>query len=403
VLELSHLSEEYMATCPPDLRQIIQQAIENEALVTSLVVNGHEPHNVIKTRMEQLGLKSRDIAPLFGSASKASMVLSGKSPLTLSIARELVANLQIPAKLLVAPNIVEQVVAPTFDTSKLPLNQLVKAAKKAGIYFDLPDDWKTRRDEQAKAFMKLASPMELEILPKTPALPRENSQNHETSAVDTDALRAWLMVATVVAKQTQLPLYQADSLTDELLRAIPTYSCYGVEGVKQVQQLLASKGIALVFVPHLTKTYTDGACFRLNDQQATPVIALSLRFDRLDSFYFSLMHELGHLKLHLSDEQGRGQFFADDEATKNTPLAQLPLKEKEADAFARGYLYPEGLLEHLLDQPTYPTNDDLRNIATKVGIDVSLLAGALGYQLKDYRRYRLLIKPAGLRDALFAA
>ncbi len=47
-------------------------------------------------------------------------------------------------------------------------------------------------------------------------------------------------------------------------------------------------------MPHLSKTYLDGAAFYLN---SNPVIALTLRYDRIDSFWFTLMHELAHIVL----------------------------------------------------------------------------------------------------------
>jgi len=67
-----------------------------------------------------------------------------------------------------------------------------------------------------------------------------------------------------------------------------------VENIVLIPKLLADLGIHFVIVPHLSKTYLDGAAFYL---QSNPVIALTLRYDRIDSFWFTLMHELAHIVL----------------------------------------------------------------------------------------------------------
>jgi HTH-type transcriptional regulator/antitoxin HigA len=75
-------------------------------------------------------------------------------------------------------------------------------------------------------------------------------------------------------------------------------------------------GIYFVIVPHLSKTYLDGAAFYLAGH---PVVALTLRYDRIDSFWFTLMHELGHI---VAGHQGS---YLDD-------LSNLAGNEEELEA-----------------------------------------------------------------------
>ena len=60
-----------------------------------------DPLSAIRFRMEQQGLKAKDMIPYFGSASKVSEVLSGKRSLSLTMIRKLVSELGIPADVLV--------------------------------------------------------------------------------------------------------------------------------------------------------------------------------------------------------------------------------------------------------------------------------------------------------------
>jgi HTH-type transcriptional regulator/antitoxin HigA len=59
-----------------------------------------DPVAAIRFRMEQAGLKAKDLIPYIGSASKVSEVLSGKRALSLAMIRHLVKGLGIPAEVL---------------------------------------------------------------------------------------------------------------------------------------------------------------------------------------------------------------------------------------------------------------------------------------------------------------
>ena len=60
-----------------------------------------EPHEAIKFRMEQAGLRPRDLIPIIGSRAKVSEVLSGKRAITMPMARALHGHFGIPIKVLI--------------------------------------------------------------------------------------------------------------------------------------------------------------------------------------------------------------------------------------------------------------------------------------------------------------
>jgi HTH-type transcriptional regulator/antitoxin HigA len=82
----------------------------NELELLALLIKSYEDKNVvidpptpleaILFRMEQSGLKQKDLVPFIGSKSRVSEVLAGKRPLTLAMARELHKGLGIPADIL---------------------------------------------------------------------------------------------------------------------------------------------------------------------------------------------------------------------------------------------------------------------------------------------------------------
>ncbi len=62
------------------------------------------PIDAIKFRMDQMGLRQEDVAPLFGGKTRVSEVLNGKRPLTLKMITLLNRYLGIPLESLISGN-----------------------------------------------------------------------------------------------------------------------------------------------------------------------------------------------------------------------------------------------------------------------------------------------------------
>jgi HTH-type transcriptional regulator / antitoxin HigA len=125
---------------------------------------------------------------------------------------------------------------------------------------------------------------------------------------------AWAKRVEQVVRQQTVGQFDRERLQ----AAIPSILACAeyVEDVRKVPELLRSLGVYFAIVPHLSKTYLDGAAFYLDGH---PVVALTLRYDRIDSFWFTLMHELGHI---VAGHQGS---YLDD-------LANLALTDEETEA-----------------------------------------------------------------------
>lgn len=64
-------------------------------------IEAPDPISAIKFRMEQQGLKNKDLIPYIGNKSKVSEVLSGKRSLSLNMIRKLHDGLDIPLESLI--------------------------------------------------------------------------------------------------------------------------------------------------------------------------------------------------------------------------------------------------------------------------------------------------------------
>jgi HTH-type transcriptional regulator/antitoxin HigA len=160
------------------------------------------------------------------------------------------------------------------------------------------------------------------------------------------------------------------------------------DGPARASQLLAAKGIALVIERHLPGSYLDGAAM-LGDE-GRPVIGLTLRYDRLDNFWFVLLHELGHVFLHLFDGL-RYDFFDEEGASEDDSI------EAEADKFALDSLIPETLWDQCLSR--FAISEEAVHIdADNLGIDPSIIAGRIRKERNNYTILNTLIGQGQVRS-----
>lgn len=146
------------------------------------------------------------------------------------------------------------------------------------------------------------------------------------------------------------------------------------DGPRRARDLLARKGIVLITEEHLSGTYLDGAAMLMDDGR--PVIGVTLRYDRLDNFWFVLLHELGHVFLHLMN--GLRYDFFDEEGPSEGDRVEL-----EADAFALNRLISDEAWDQCLSRFAM-TEEAVRLDAEKLGIDASIIAGRIRKEQGNY-------------------
>jgi len=198
--------------------------------------------------------------------------------------------------------------------------------------------------------------------------------------MDPYALAAWSgRVATrAVANPPPVP-YEIGSVDLDFMRDVARLS-WSEQGPLLACEFLRGHGISVVVEPHLPHTHLDGAAILL--YVGRPVIGLTLRHDRLDNFWFCLMHELAHLALHLSGpkENEPSRFF--DDLDQGVPHDQ---RESEADRKAGEALIPD---EEWSESPAslLRTPDAVVHLAKKLRVHPAIVAG----RIRHTRGYRVL-------------
>jgi HTH-type transcriptional regulator/antitoxin HigA len=314
--------------------------------------------------MEQENLSQRDLVPFLGSRSKVSEVLAGRRPLTLSMMRALHAGLGIPAKVLL-----QERAAPDFDESriqwdKFPLREMVR---RGWIRESVLDYRAQARDVLRGFFGQLGSS-------QAAALYRQSRHIRSARQADQYALAAWTARVLKLASDKPTVAYVPGTADLSFMKEVAHLSILD-EGPRLAGEFLRKYGIRLVIEPHLPGTFLDGAALRALD--GGPIIALTLRYDRIDNFWFSLMHELAHVARHLSQVQE--PFYDDlDVGPENDP------KETEADSVAGEALVPDEIWKKS-PASRLRSPEAIQHLASQLHIHPAIVAGRYRHEFRSYR------------------
>jgi HTH-type transcriptional regulator/antitoxin HigA len=330
-----------------------------------------EPIAAIKFCMDQLGLAQKDMVPYLGTKSKVSEVLNGKRSLTLSMMRSLNKNLGISAEVLLKEpggSFPEEV--QDMEWHKFPVVEMAKRC-----WIPIAKDPKENAEELMRNFISQAGGLETVSV----AFFRQGKSARYNSKMDPYALTAWCIRVLSIARENPLKnKYVKGVIKQKTMQEIARLS-YFDDGPLLAKEYLEKQGIHLIIVPHLPKTYLDGAAMLMPD--GTPVIGLTLRYDRVDNFWFCLLHEIAHVAKHLTASD---QIIIDDLDLRGHDASLDDRVEKEADDMTLAGLIPKKVWQKnlIMGKVTAPKVYDL---AAKLKVHPAIIAGRVRYERNNYK------------------
>jgi HTH-type transcriptional regulator/antitoxin HigA len=191
---------------------------------------------------------------------------------------------------------------------------------------------------------------------------------------------AWVARIERLGTSRRLKRYDPDRLAQlagDLVRRL-----HGPDDLGQLHAWLASCGVALVIELPLRNSKIDGVT---SFSTGSPIIGLSTRGDRMDSFVFTLLHEIGHLTLgHVS----AGEIRIDEDID----VVDGSDREFQANEAAANWIFP-----HLPLIPADPSPRVLLDTARVLGVHPCFLIGRLQKEGRlnwsDYRRTIPRVRP----------
>jgi HTH-type transcriptional regulator/antitoxin HigA len=325
-----------------------------------------DPIAAIKYRMGENGFTPRDLEPYIGSRARVSEVLSGKRQLSIDMIRSLHEGLGIPYEALIS----DRGQKADGRNVSVPAVERLKALGFALDHSEIP--------EFISSSMHKNVPF---------ALLRKTRTQRAASKTDQSALLLW-QAAVLQKSETVQAAFHHKAFGPEALRQIARMSAKP-DGPKRAVQRLAELGVSVVIMPSLPGTFLDGAV--MSNRAGQPVIGLTLRHDRTDSFWFTLLHECAHVSLHF-DTFAKGDIvFVDDMEIRSEDEF-----EREADHLARESLIPSGILNQVSWGPS-TTFEDIVMLATRARVHPSIAAGRWQRDHQNYKKFSRLIDRNSIR------
>jgi HTH-type transcriptional regulator/antitoxin HigA len=217
----------------------------------------------------------------------------------------------------------------------------------------------TEKVRELRRFFGVASLANLaDVKSYAPAFRKSNHQK-----LSHEALAAWLRAGALQAEEISAQPFNKKTLKSLLphFRQLTLKSPDVFQ--PELRKCLADAGVALVLLPHLSKTYTHGATFWVNPHKA--VLMMTIRGKWADVFWFSLFHELAHILLH-----DKRQIFLED------GCSEASTKEREADQFACHTLIPERHYRAFIKDRVF-TAHAIKAFARQVHIAPGIVTGRL--------------------------
>lgn len=350
-----------------ELLTVLLEAYEN----TKYPVESPDPIDAILFRMSEKGLKQADLIPYFGTSSRVSEVLRRKRPLTVQMIRALSIGLGLSADTLIGLSVADNSKkANEVDWSKFPAKEMAKR----GWLGSFSTSAKLAVEDVVKGFISDAG------LHFGAASFRRTIAGEAQSPTTQYALYAWLarVIQTSRDKKAKLGHFDENTLNAGFLKELAQLS-WSERGPLLAVEYLEKHGIAVVIEPHLKGTQLDGAA--LKDSDGTPIVGLTLRHDRLDNFWFTLLHEVAHLWKHVSDQDA----FLDD-----LDASSEDRREAEANRLAREAFIPR-LIWKRSDAFISPGKESIDRLSRELKIHPAIIAGRLRKETGNYHLFSDLV------------
>jgi len=341
------------------------------------------PGQLLTTLLKDRGWTKRTLALVLGvDESVVTRLVSDKRPITAELGLVLEEIFTIPAerflelqkeydlamaRIAFRPDPGRANRAQIFGA--LPISEMVK---RGWLRVENPRDVGEVEGEVAR-FFNAESVGEVEFLPHA-------AKRTQLAVNATPAQLAWLYRVRAIAEEMLVAPFTPAAGRAAIEKLKPLMGA--PEESRKVPRILAEAGVRFVLVESLSSAKIDGACMWLAED--APVIGMSMRFDRIDNFWFVLRHELEHVLCG----HGRSAPILDIDLD-GRDSGEVVEEEKVANAAASAFCVPpEKLAGFIARKAPFFAERDILGFAKTIGVHPGLIAGQLQHQIKRYDLFR---------------
>ncbi len=343
------------------------------------------PGEFLREELEARGWTQGEFADILRKDPRSvSEIITGKRALSYDMAKRIAAALGTTAEFWMALESSYQL-SKTEESESDAIAHSGRLREKAPIREMVRRGWITNSENAEvieKQLLRFFNITSLDEEPKCGMAARK-STSYES---DTISQKAWMCRAFHLSRAVHASRFDILSFKNRVseLRAF----AQNAEDVRLVPRALAELGVKLLVVQHLPGTRIDGACFLGFNEE--PVIALTLRFDRIDWFWHTLGHEIAHIVYedYLERDHDLDDGMDDPEFT-------VIQREARANAFAAEFLIRRDLLDDFINRvkPLYSAKR-IEAFSKLNGIHPGIAVGQLQHRQEvPYANLRKMLVP----------
>lgn len=288
------------------------------------------PGRLLGRELEERGIKQKDFAKQIGmQATHLNSLIKGKMDISDRIAAKLEAALGISAlEWLNMQNKYAYYSAKIEEKGKEEAEALLKEnsiniALNLKALYSAFGILSTSASQRIKELLTIGNPDDISSFEVNCGGYFKKS---EKCQIDERNMRTWLFIAQCKALQAVVSSEYVEGNAEKAAERISAMANANTLTVSDIEAILAQNGIAYLSVPKLEKTPIDAYSTRVSGKY---VIVVTYRHNDMDKLAFDVLHELGHIALHLKKD---GQSYI------STEDGGKDAKEREADEFARNFL-----------------------------------------------------------------
>jgi HTH-type transcriptional regulator/antitoxin HigA len=327
------------------------------------------PGTLIQEELEARGWTQADLAEVMGRPVQAiNEIVKAKKRVTEETAKELELALGIDAEIWLRNEALYRLhhaePASTRISKRAALRHRVPLRQMIARGFIEPSDDEGELERRVLAFLGVES------LEERPGLAMAAKQTVYGEQL-TETQEVWLLRVLQLARTQTVARYSDEKLEAALEQFYPLLR--SPDEARHVPRLLNEAGVRFVIVEQLPGLKTDAICTWLGPNE--PVIGMSLVRDRIDNFWFAVVHECDHV---INGEGKDGAIFDNDFDSQ----PDINEQERRANAVAADFCVPQHLMEDwMIRKGPLFSDEDLRDFARLHGRHPGLVAGQLRMRL----------------------
>lgn len=335
------------------------------------------PGYYLGKELKERGLSQKSFAEQLGiQASHLSEVIKGKRSINDQLAQKLEGALGIPAEYWIGLQAEFGYNKKMADLENQAEREAIDTLDKYNMVYDMRTIFKNIGYSDRSSCEKLDfCKKKLHFV--SPSVQQRGLQGlyhrSEKTGLDTRMIATWSVLAKYEAAQCSKPqgIFSRDKM-DELAKKLKDIFNENRNTLNRVKAVLSEYGIRFCVVPKVEKASIDGFSFYLGQ---TPCIVVTMRYNRIDNLAFAVLHEVGHLKMH-STEDSEGRINL---AYGNEEL--ITKEEEEANAFAANSLISESVWMEAPDVPLIPAIIQQRytNWAKRINMNKWIVLGRVSH------------------------